>query len=292
MTKVKPKQTPNNEAEKQLEAANKAVDLDPKNASNWWGKGIALRDLERYPEALDAFNKAVDLDPEDDLNWRWKAQTLYELQRLDDALVSIEQAIDLNLQSGGLYNMKGVILMGGARYNDALACFDSALQTRINHLYLFNRGTVLLRLKRIDEAEDSISRARDLVSVSKIKTDQEARKHYDDILGKLRAISKPISWWEWWFGKVSKPRQALGAFLILVIVVCLVTPFVGEGRLGWFNCGKDWGTYIVPAAISTLLLILPVIVKFGTQGIEVSPMPQRPETDIRELTKTIEPLLK
>ena len=182
--------------------------------------------------------------------------------------------------------------MGGARYEEALVCFDSALQKQINHLYLFNRGTALVRLKRIDEAEDSISRAQDLISLPKSKADQEARKNYDDVLRKLRSAGAKISWWDWWFGEANKLRQALGIFLISVIVVCLLAPFVREGTLGWFNCGTEWGTYVVPAAISALLLILPVIRSFGTQGIDVMPMLQRPEIDISELAKIIKPRLK
>ena len=42
----------------------------------------------------------------------------------------------------------------------------------------------------------------------------------------------------------------------------------------------------MPAAISTLLLILPVIRSLGTKGIDVVPMPpQPPEYDLSELTK-------
>jgi len=272
-----------------LEPIDKAIELEPKIARHWWLKANILRYSKRYDEALQAIDKAIELEPDNAHNWWFKAVILEDLKRYDEA---IDKAIELEPENADLYNMKGIIMMEGSRYDDALGCFDSALRRQINHLYLFNRGTALVRLKRIDEAEDAITRARDLVKVSKDKADQEARKHYDDVLKKLRVASKPISWWDWWFTQANKPRRGLGVFLILVVVTCLFAPFVREGKLGWFNCGKDWGTYLVPAVISTLLLILPVITKFGTQGIEVSPMLRRPEIDISEQVKTIKPRLQ
>ncbi len=279
-----------------LEAIEKAIKLEPEDNLYWRWKGIVFSSLERHDEALEAIEKAIKLEPEGATNWRWKTEILYNLKRLDGALASVEKAIELKPTSGYLYNMKGVILMGGARYGEALSCFDLALQKRIDHLYLFNRGTVLLRLKRVDEAKDSISRARDLVSPPKSKAEKEDLKNYDDVLQELRGTGRGagerVSWWDWWFTKANKPRCALGIFLIIIVVVCLLAPFVREGTLCWFNCGKDWGTYIVPAAIGTLLLILPVILKVGPQGIEVMPMLKPPEIDISEVTKTIKPRIR
>ncbi len=293
MAKDKLKQTPNNKLlEEELADIEKYIKLEPEGADNWLWKGVMLSHLERYYEALEAIEKAIKLRPKDAFTWRCKAETLYNLQHLDDALVSIEKAMELDPQSDASDNIKGVILMGSARYDEALACFNSALQRRIKHFYLFNRGAVLIRLKRVDEAKDSISRARDLVSKPKTKAEEEARKNYDDVLQKLRGAGERVSWWDWWFTKANKPRCLFGIFLIATVVACVIAPLIHDGKLGWFNCGKDWGTYIIPAAISVLLLILPVITRFGPQGVEVSPILQPPEIDISKLTKTIKPRLK
>jgi len=86
MAKKKSKPTLNNEAEKELEAAEQAIQKNPNDASNWRRKGIILAYFKRYDEALEAINKAIELNPEDDDNWRWKSSYLSDLKRYDEAL--------------------------------------------------------------------------------------------------------------------------------------------------------------------------------------------------------------
>ena len=42
-----------------------ALILEPNNADIWNKKGVALRSLGRYDEALECFNKSLSLDPRD-----------------------------------------------------------------------------------------------------------------------------------------------------------------------------------------------------------------------------------
>ena len=42
-----------------------AILLDQKNPDLWNLKGIALRSLGRYNEAIDCFNKSLEIDPRD-----------------------------------------------------------------------------------------------------------------------------------------------------------------------------------------------------------------------------------
>ena len=42
-----------------------ALSLEPENPDLWNLKGMALRSLGRYDEALDCYNKSLDIDPRD-----------------------------------------------------------------------------------------------------------------------------------------------------------------------------------------------------------------------------------
>ena len=42
-----------------------ALLLNQKNADLWNNKGVALRSLGRYDEALECFNKSLEIDPRD-----------------------------------------------------------------------------------------------------------------------------------------------------------------------------------------------------------------------------------
>ena len=42
-----------------------ALLLDQKNPELWNNKGVALRSIGRYDEAIDCFNKSLQIDPRD-----------------------------------------------------------------------------------------------------------------------------------------------------------------------------------------------------------------------------------
>ena len=48
-----------------LGSFEQAIFLDQKNPDLWNLKGIALRSLGRYDEAIDCFNKSLEIDPRD-----------------------------------------------------------------------------------------------------------------------------------------------------------------------------------------------------------------------------------
>ena len=48
-----------------LSSFEQAILLDQKNPHLWNSKGIALRSLGRYNEAIDCFNKSLEIDPRD-----------------------------------------------------------------------------------------------------------------------------------------------------------------------------------------------------------------------------------
>jgi Flp pilus assembly protein TadD len=51
--------------EEALSYFEQALLLEQNNAEIWNQKGVALRSLGRYDEALECFNKALGLDPAD-----------------------------------------------------------------------------------------------------------------------------------------------------------------------------------------------------------------------------------
>ena len=44
---------------------DQALSQDPTNADLWNYKGIALRSLGRYDEALECYNKSLEIEPRD-----------------------------------------------------------------------------------------------------------------------------------------------------------------------------------------------------------------------------------
>ena len=53
------------EFEQALSFFEQALLLDQDNAELWNHKGVALRSMGRYDEALECFNKSLEIDPRD-----------------------------------------------------------------------------------------------------------------------------------------------------------------------------------------------------------------------------------
>ena len=48
-----------------MESYETAIDLDPKNATAYRNKGLALIELGRHAEAVESYETAIRLDPKD-----------------------------------------------------------------------------------------------------------------------------------------------------------------------------------------------------------------------------------
>jgi tetratricopeptide (TPR) repeat protein len=73
-------------------------------------KGMVLRDIGRYEEALDLFSKALKQDNNYAKAWMEKGSTLHRLGKYDVALQSLDMALDINPLYAAAWESKGNIL--------------------------------------------------------------------------------------------------------------------------------------------------------------------------------------
>ena len=112
-----------------IKCFDKAIEIDPKNALAFWGKGDALRRSRRSKEAIKCFDKAIEIDPK-------------------NALV---------------LNDKGIALLDLKEYNEAIKCFDKAIEiekmTETKPIYFCNKGLALCTLEKNNEAIECFGKA-------------------------------------------------------------------------------------------------------------------------------------
>ena len=65
LTKMGKKQLEDGQYDDALNLFQKAILLNQNNPDLWNLKGIALRSLGRYNEAIECFNKSLEIDPRD-----------------------------------------------------------------------------------------------------------------------------------------------------------------------------------------------------------------------------------
>ena len=113
--------------EKKVEYYTKALDIDSKDAAGWYIKGIALRKLGRYEEAIRCYDKALDIDPKDAAAWYNKGIALRKLGRYEEAIRCYDTALDINPKYADAWNNKGFALDELERNEEAIRCYDKAL---------------------------------------------------------------------------------------------------------------------------------------------------------------------
>ena len=65
LSKTGKKQLEDGQYEDALNSFERAISLNQNDPDLWNLKGIALRSLGRYNEAVDCFNKSLEIDPRD-----------------------------------------------------------------------------------------------------------------------------------------------------------------------------------------------------------------------------------
>ena len=141
----------------------KAIELNPKDASAYGNRGNVLDDLDRKDEALASYEKVIELNPKDALAYNNRGNVLDDLDRKDEALASYEKAIELNPKYASAYYNRGIVLDDLDRKDEALASYEKAIELNPKYALAYNnRGNVLDDLDRKDEALASYEKAIEL----------------------------------------------------------------------------------------------------------------------------------
>jgi tetratricopeptide (TPR) repeat protein len=146
--------------EEALECFDRAIALAPWLKEAWANKGMALFELGRLEEAINCEDRAIELDPGDARPWNEKALCLHELHRFDEALVHYDRALGLDSQAADVWSNRGITLFSLGRYEDAVHSYDRALRLNPHDsVYWMNKSNSLDKLGRIEDALGCIDHA-------------------------------------------------------------------------------------------------------------------------------------
>jgi len=77
---------------KAIKVYEKAIEITPESADDWYKKGLAFHDSGKYEEAIKAYDKAIEINPEYADVWYNKGFDLYELGKYEEATKSYDKA--------------------------------------------------------------------------------------------------------------------------------------------------------------------------------------------------------
>ena len=121
-----------------------------------YNRGNALKSLGRYDEALKSYQRALELAPDLAVAHHNMGNAYAEIDRNGEALACYDHVLELALSRAGVVSAVGAALSN----DDGFAALDRAFAVDPDIVsVLSNRGKILLRLKRFDEAVASFNRS-------------------------------------------------------------------------------------------------------------------------------------
>ena len=92
----------NGSLEESLQAVDKAIELDPENATLWAYKasglnlaGVITQNQSRFDESLQSYDRAIQIDPESARAWIGRGNALLSLEKYSDSKEAYERAVEV-----------------------------------------------------------------------------------------------------------------------------------------------------------------------------------------------------
>jgi tetratricopeptide (TPR) repeat protein len=115
------------QAKQALGAYNRSRTADPGLTAAEFGRGLALSNLNRNPEAAEAFAKVLVVDPYDAAAASFRAYLLVRADSPQDALAAADQSIELDGAYEDGYLARGLALLAASRRAEGLRALRTGL---------------------------------------------------------------------------------------------------------------------------------------------------------------------
>jgi predicted O-linked N-acetylglucosamine transferase (SPINDLY family) len=143
-----------------VELISKAIEIDPNVAATYNNRASALKELERFEEALASYDQAIAIKADYAEAYFNRGVVLNELKQFAAALASYDQAIAVKPDFAGAYFNRGIVLKELQQFAEALASYDQAIAIKADYAEAYlNRGNLLRELRQFPAALASYDRA-------------------------------------------------------------------------------------------------------------------------------------
>ena len=144
----------NGSYEEAVKAYDNALELEPKDAEAWMGKGTVLslwagstNNEGLYEDAIKAFDEAIELDPQQMSGLLVKANALLNLGRYNESLEILDEALEAasqNSEKAQIWFEKAHLFAEQGNYNETVKALEKAVELAPQDKDLWINGGVLL----------------------------------------------------------------------------------------------------------------------------------------------------
>jgi tetratricopeptide (TPR) repeat protein len=251
-----------------------AAETPEEKSEAWLGRGLNLRLLERYEEAIEAGRNAMAAGDETEAILQLLGRAYSALGRNQASLQTYRRGWGLgkpNRRSADCaLGISSALLALGRNQESSDFLERAEKETEFSGELYYNYGIALCRLKKLGSAARAFRKA------GKMGVDNanEAADKLDGGGGGNR------TWLDFWFGGSAWTRRALGVFLLLLLVVALLPSFLKSDALKfapWLDMTKDWKVMLIPIVFLSTFLLLPVLKRVSVKGMEFDISQPEPE---------------
>jgi tetratricopeptide (TPR) repeat protein len=119
--------------DKALVDFSKVVELAPKRAWPWYNRGLVHCDMRHWDKAIDDYSEAIKLDPKFAPAWINRGFAYARLGQWDKALVDYSMTTELDPKFAGAWNNRGNAHRNLGHWDQALADYSRALELDSKH---------------------------------------------------------------------------------------------------------------------------------------------------------------
>ena len=146
--------------EEALAMYDKALRRRPDCLEAHVNRGLTLLALRRPLDAVAAFGAALQLKSDFPAALKFRGDTYHNLRRWAEAVADYDRLLAITPGDASALNNRGLALLELKRFDEALESFDLALVFVPDHAEIVNgRGCVLKAMGRLDEALECFTRA-------------------------------------------------------------------------------------------------------------------------------------
>jgi tetratricopeptide (TPR) repeat protein len=135
-------------------AFERAVVLDPKNASAFRGLGIMQKEFNVYEQSIQSIRRSLELRNEEyPQAWDSLGNTLSAQQKLEEAIAAYHKAIELKPDYAIAYYNLGTALSAQQKLEEAIAAYHKAIELNPDDATAYyNLGNALSAQQKLEEA--------------------------------------------------------------------------------------------------------------------------------------------
>ncbi|MDQ8187488.1 tetratricopeptide repeat protein [Pelagicoccus sp. SDUM812002] len=142
------------------EYARLAIQENPDDALGYLYLSTAFLQQNKDRDALDPAERCLSLDPDNPHMHAHLARVHYHLQDWKKAEASAKQALQMNPEDSDMFGLLAYLAARKADWEKSLSLAENGLQFDSDHILCTNaRANALSKLKRVDDAQDSLDYA-------------------------------------------------------------------------------------------------------------------------------------